>query len=371
MRSFTLRSVNRPRPVLTLETLEDRCVLSAGGLLTALSPLATAGAAHSPLYSTLTSLVAVPTTVLSSVGTTVQDLGTTVQDLGTTVLAGPVKAAAVDVPLNLNVDVPFLHVDNLRLDVAVNPIGSDQPLVTLAVGGKVAAGASTDAPVTTAPEVQLNLGASGVVSPNVSAPITVAVGQGIGDVPPSAAPIPAPVSSSGAGLNLIPLVGNTTSPTVSNSPATLPALIFGVPPSSALLLAPDAMPVDGGGSSGVDAAALGVPVTGVAGADGAGGVVAAKPIDLGGGTDAEIVLVNPDLEAPGLTTTFQPYSLDGAGQNLARLFGRLGPQSGWLAAWLARLSHVAPWLAGLIAAGAALEIRRRRAARAVDRSLAE
>src|ERR1700722_913941 len=110
MRSLTRRSVNRPRPILMLETLEDRRVMSAGGLFAALRPIATADASPSPLFSIVSSLVAVPTTALSSVRATVQDLGTTA-------LAGPVKTSAVDVPLKLNVDLPFLHAESLRLDV--------------------------------------------------------------------------------------------------------------------------------------------------------------------------------------------------------------------------------------------------------------
>ena len=59
--------------------------------------------------------------------------------------------------------------------------------------------------------------------------------------------------------------------------------------------------------------------------------------------------MNPDLETSGLATRFQPYSLDGAGLNLANLLSRPGPQSGWLAVWWARLSRFGPWLVGLTA----------------------
>jgi hypothetical protein len=394
MRSLSQRPIRRTRPVLMLETLEDRCVLSAGGLLAALSPVVAAGPPHSSLFSTLNSLVAVPTTVLSSVSTTVSDLGSSV-------LAGSVKTPAVDVPLNLNVDLLFLHVDNLRLDLGLNPIGSDQPLASLAVGGKIEVGSLTSGFLNLVPAVQVGMGGSNLVSVRVGAQVETQAGTPSGpvlDVSTGAGAgtqgAATPVNTGGAiGVVDVTPVGatvtlpqspanNEASPTIPpageavainpNSAAPPPAAIVGVPSSAALLSAPRAIPVDGGGASGVDAAAVVAPVTGVPVADGAGGNVVARPIDLGGGTEAEPLLVNPDLETAGLATRFQPYSLDGAGLNLASLLGRAGPQSGWFASWLTQLSYAAPWLVGLIAAGTALEIRRRRrrAAKAVNQSLA-
>jgi hypothetical protein len=312
------------------------------------------------------------------------------------VLAGPVKTPAVDVPLNLNVDLLFLHVDNLRLDVGLNPIGSDQPLVTLAVGGRIAAGSSAGGLLNLVPAVQVGLGGSNLVSvgtgtqagtpsgpvlgvptgtgtgtQGVTTPVNTGGAPGAVDVNPTGATVTLPESPANTEVSsTIPPAGDAAA-TNSNSATTPPAAIFGAPSSAALLAAPGAIPVDGGGALGVDAAAAVAPVTGVPVADGAGNNVVARPIDLGGGTEAEIVLVNPDLETSGLATRFQPYSLDGAGLNLANLLSRPGPQSGWLAVWWARLSRFGPWLVGLTAVGAALEIRRRRrAAKAAGRPLA-
>jgi hypothetical protein len=358
MHCISLRSMKRPRPVLMLEALEDRRVLSAGGLFTVLQPLATAGPSHSSLLSTLNSLVAVPTNVLSSVGATVQNLGSSV-------LPGVVKTAASNLPANLNMDLPFLHVDNLRLDLGVHPIGSDQPLLTLGGGGKVAVGPTTNGPVNVAPEVQLGLGGSPIVNPGVAAPVTVGAGQGILDLPtgPTTAPLAGVVAGAGVSLNSPPSNGGVL---VAVAPPA-PGVIFGGSSSAALLVAPDANRVDGGGGANADAALAAAPLADAPVAD----AVAARPFDLGGGTDAETVLASPDLQTAELATRFQPYSLNEAGGTLDGLLGPVAPKAGWLAVWWARLSHLAPWLTGLIAAGAALEIyrRRRRAARALGRPL--
>jgi hypothetical protein len=150
-------------------------------------------------------------------------------------------------------------------------------------------------------------------------------------------------------------------------------VIPGASSTPTILAAPIGVAVDGGGGSTVDAAFSVLPVTGVFVADGAAVEAVAPTVDLGGGTDTETVLVNPDLEASGLTTRFQPYSLDGGVRSLGSVLGHVGPQSGWWNAVWARVSHMAPWLVGLTFAGAALEIRRRRrrrAAKAIDGPLA-
>ena len=72
---------------------------------------------------------------------------------------------------------------------------------------------------------------------------------------------------------------------------------------------------NGGGASGVDASVVVVPTTGVAVADGAA-EGPTQPIDLGGGTEAQALVANPELEASGLATRFQPYSLDGVARAL-------------------------------------------------------
>jgi hypothetical protein len=387
MRNLTKRSVNRPRPVLMLETLEDRRVMSVGGLLSALQPFATVEASHSQVSSVLTSLVAGPTAALSSVNTTTGEV--------------PTQAAGRGVHLHLNVDVLFHHAENLRLDAGLSPVDSDQPLLTLAVGGKSGVGSTSNGLLNLAPDASLGLGGSNVVSADagtqVGAPsgpvldahagaragtpggLTASVNaggaQGTLDIPPGGATIGFTGSSTGAGLGLITPAGNfgnTGNATTSNSPATLPAATLGAQSSAPLLTASNAIGVDGGGGSGGDVAFAVLPVTAVSVAGGAAAGAVAPPFDLGGGTDTETVLVNPDLEASGLTTRFQPYRLGGASQDVRSLLGPIGPQSGWLAAWWARLSHMAPWLAGLIVAGAAFEIRRRRrrAAKAIDRPLA-
>jgi hypothetical protein len=380
MRNLTKRSVNRPRPVLMLETLEDRRVMSAGGLLSALQPFATVEASHSQVSSVLTSLVAGPTAALSSVNTTTGEV--------------PTQAAGRGVHLHLNVDVLFHHAENLRLDVGLSPVDSDQPLLTLAVGGKSGVGSTSNGLLNLAPDASLGLGGSNVVSADAgthvggpSGPVldahagagnqggliaSVNVGGApvVLDAPTGGALIRLPGSSTGAGLALVTPagnLGNASNAANSNSPATFPAAILGAQSFAPLLTAPNAIGVDGGGSGDEVAFAV-LPVADVGAAAGA----VAPPVDLGGGTDTETVLVNPDLEASGLTTRFQPYRLGGASQDVRSLLGPISPQSGWLAAWWARLSHMAPWLAGLIVAGAAFEIRRRRrrAAKAIDRPLA-
>lgn len=396
MRSLIKRSVNRPRPVLMLETLEDRRVLSAGGLLSALPSFGIAETPHSPVSSVLSSLVSVPTTALSSVNATVQNLGGAV-------LAGPVKTVAKDVPLNLslNADVPFLHTENLRLDVGLGPVGSNQPLVALAVGGKAGVAPQADSPPSVAPNAQLGSAGSNVVSADVgtqagapigpvldahagagagnqvgvAAPANTSAAEGVLNIPQAGTMVGFTGSSSDAALGLITPVGNVGNggnATLSNSPAALPSAIFGAPSAIPFLAAPGAIAVDGGGGSGVDAALAVLPVTDIPAADGVAAGPVALPFDLGGGTDTETVLASPDLEASGLTTRFQPYRLGSAAQDVRSVLAPIGPQSGWLAAWWARLSHVAPWLTGLIVAGAALEIRRRRrrAIRAINRPLA-
>jgi hypothetical protein len=390
MRSFSKRVVNRRRPVLMLETLEDRRVLSAGGLFSALQPLAAAPAPHSSLSSTLTSLVAIPTSALSEVGATGQNLGSTAS-------ASPAKAPALDVSLNLNVDVLFVHTQNLRLDVGLNPIGSDQPLATVANGGKVAKGSTGDTLLNIAPQIQLGVGGSNGVGLNVGTQVSAPTGpaidvnagaetgtaggvtaslkggdvQGTVDAPTGGATITLPTAPAGdvstaravSTPNLLE-AGNTTNTVVSNSSVTAPAAILGASSTTPITFAPVPTPVtrvDGGGGSAVDAAALTLPTTGVAVADGAAGDAAVRS-DLGGGTDPGTVLANPELESSGLATRFQPYSLD-VGRSLAGIINPAAPQSSWLTTWLARLSHMAPWLIGLMAAGAGLEIRRRRLAR--------
>jgi hypothetical protein len=229
----------------------------------------------------------------------------------------------------------------------------------------VETGTQVGTPSVTVLGVQASVGAGSQGS--VTASVNSGGAPGIVAVPTGAATIPLPVSPSGAGLSLVPLANNASTATITNLSAAAPAVILGAPSSAAILTAPGKIPVDGGGGSGVDAGVGVVLTPGVPVADGAQGGVVARPIDLGGGTDAETVLVNPGLEASGLTTSFQPYTLDGAGLNLGSLLGHVGAQS----SWLARLWHVAPWLVGLIATGLGLEIRRRRAAKAIDQPLPE
>ena len=143
----------------------------------ALHPVGTA-VSFSPLSSTLRTLVTAPTTALSPVSATAGDL-----EGG--LLAGPVQAPALNASLNLNVDVPFLHVDNLRLDVGLNPvIGSSQPLATLAVGGTVGVGSAGASTLGLVPQVQLGVGGPQAVSGNgttqVVTPSGPIIGAGIG-----------------------------------------------------------------------------------------------------------------------------------------------------------------------------------------------
>jgi hypothetical protein len=395
MRSLSNRSVNRPRPVLILETLEDRCLLSAGGLLSGLRPFGTAEASPAPVSSVLSSLVSVPTTTLSSVNATVQSLSGAV-------LAGPVETVATAVPhnLSLNADGPFLPAESLRMEVSLGPVVSDQPLAAPTVGAKIAVGPQADSPLSVAPEVQLGSVGTNVVSADVgaqarapigpvldapagagagnqagvAAPVNTSAVDGVLNIPQAGAIVGFTGASTGASLGLIAPagnVGNAGNTTPSNSPAIL-AAIFGAPSSVPVLAASRA--VDGGGGSGVDAAFSALPITDVPVADGAAAdaVPVAPPFDLGGGTDTEIALASPDLEASGLTTRFQPYSLGGTAHDVQSLAAPIGPQSSWLAVWWTRLSHAAPWLTGLIVAGAAFEIRRRRrrAIRAINRPLA-
>jgi hypothetical protein len=381
MRSLTKRSVTRPRPVLMLETLEDRRVMSVGGLFSALQPFAIVQTSHSPISSVLTS--------------TLSSVNTTVHDLDEIVLAGPVKtrtgevfaqAPGLGVHLNLNIDALFLHAENLRLDLGLSPIGSDQPLPS-GVGGKIGVGSLGNGLLNLAPEVNIGLGGSSVASVDAETPVgapsgpvlDVHTGAGnpgglttsvhVGDVPGvlggavGGATIGLPASANGSGAALVIPVGNlgNTNIALSNTPAALPTAIFGAQFSAPLFTAPNTIGVDGGGGGLVGDAAFAVlPVTTVSVVDGAATGAVAAPIDLGGGTDVETVLVNPELEGSGLTTRFQPYGLEGAAQDVRSLLNPVGPQSGWLAAWWARFSHAAPWMAGLIVAGAAFEIRRRR-----------
>jgi len=383
-----------------LETLEDRRVMSAGGLWSALQPFATVEASLSPASSVRTSLVAVPTAAPSSVHTTVHDLDEVVlaDPVKTTRGEVPTQAAGRGVHLHLNADALFLHAENLRLDVGHSPVDSDQPLLTLAVGGKSGVGSTGNGLLNLAPDDNLDLGGSSAASVGagtqvgtpslpvldahagagnqggLAASVNTGGVPGVLDAPTGGTPIVLPGSSTGAGAALLTSAGNLGNPSNvvnSNSPAILPAAILGAQSSAPLLTAPKAIAVDGGGSGDEVAFAI-LPVTDVSVADGAGAGAVAAPFDLGGGTDVETVLVNPDLEASGLTTRFQPYGLDGGAQDVRSLLGPVGPQSGWLAAWWPRLSLMAPWLAGLIVAGAAFEIRRRRrrAAKAIDRPLA-
>ncbi len=372
MRNFSQRCVTRLRPVLTLETLEDRRVMSAGGLFSAFQPLA-AEALHSPLSSTLSSIVAVPTHVIAQLGDSPQNLSGNVGDQG--------QARLLDVSLNLNVDIPFVHTQNLRLDVGLNPPGSDQPLVTVGLGGKADVGSTTGSVLNIVPEVQVGVGGSQILGVNgggqVSIPsapavdVNAGVGAGtagttgavhtgglqiVSDLSSGGLTITSPVASAGPVSAVMPATG-AGSPVTGNVIASTPAAIFGAPASAAVLTTPGVAGVDGGGGSAVDAAIAVQPTAVAVVTDGAAGT--ARLTDLGGGTEAAAVLVNPDMEPSGLTTRFQPFSLD-AGRTLGSLLGQVAPQSGWLSAWLTRSTQIAPWLVGLIAAGTALEIRRRR-----------
>ena len=334
MRSLSLRSKKRPRPVLMLEALEDRRVLSAGGLFTALQPQSAAGAPAQPPFSTLTSLVAVPTNV---------------QDLGSPAISGVATTAALSFSVNQNVDLPFLHVGNLRLDLGVYPIGSAQASLTVGGDGKVAVGPTADGPVNIVPEVQLGLGGSPLVNQGVPEAITLGVGQGVLNLPTGVAPISSPgaVADAGVGLILLPI---TSGVPVANLPAASPLTSFG----DASLAAPDSIPVDGGGGIPTDVALAAVPLTDAAVPAGA----PARPVDLGGGTDMEPVLANPDMQTSGLKTRFQPFSLSDAGGMLEGLLNPVVPKASWLTGWWMRL---APWITALVAVGL-LEIRRRRRA---------
>ena len=398
MRRLRRHSSPRPRPVLFLETLEDRRLLSAGGLLggallpprlsppssepAPLSRLLTpleAPTSAAPTAAATTSLLSAPLTLLSPVTAAVQDTdGALLGGSGNIGGASSASTGALGLDVNLNVDVLFIHADNVRLDVGLNPTSPSQPLLSVGLGASVGAGPQTGGLVNLAPQVGIDVGGSGGAIPNVgvssggsSAPILgVTVGDPVISVPPI-------LSGGGQGATGAP-PSQPGSPPASQGqqPAPPAAVVAAGLPGGARSAVPflgleTTAGADGGGGSAAEDGSLAVsPVADVQSGGGAADLAVPPPLS-GGASDAALeATLAPD--AAGLATRFQPADLGAAARSLTDMLGRITPQTGGLAGWLARLQQRAPWLAGLVLAGVGVEFRRRqrRAAKAAARPAA-
>ena len=136
MRSHLERRSHRPRPRLRLEALEDRQLLSAGGLLSALRPLGVIDSAPSSSAPALNTILAAPAPLLAPLTEPVVSLLAPATTAATDLLGGLIQPTASGGPasgaasgatgglglkLNLSVDLLFVHLDSVHLNVGLAP----------------------------------------------------------------------------------------------------------------------------------------------------------------------------------------------------------------------------------------------------------
>jgi hypothetical protein len=378
MRRLLHRSSSRTRFTPCLESLEDRRLLS--GLL----PLGLGNSAPSSLLSPPASLTAAPTALLAPVTTAVQNPGDALlgglHSSAASTSAAVAGGTGLPLHLNLNVDVLFVHLDNVQLNVDLAPHGSSQPLLELGLGGTVALGSQTDAVTTLASEI--SVGGSNLAS------LTVGSSSGTPSLPDL--PIVGGQTPGGGGQNVVgSILGDLggggagslppTSPGAAQttpSSGTVPVNIVEPPtqlgantsanaatlvggrtssPTAPVLVAVGQPVVDGGSGGTVDDPTLAAAPANLP--DGAVADPVAPPIpQLAGGSREDAPAADLAPEGSGLATRFQP---DGVGRLRQAVAGLVDqpPQGGWLTGLLSRF---APYLTALFVAGAAFDLERRR-----------